>query len=160
MQTENLDKLSLSGVELSYRLALHRLATLRQSLSVASGKETQKDGKKTDYVGAPPAKLVTGLEIGNDVLSAAIDWTVQGDLSKKAPKADFTDTSRNTIDVTARWNPNKRFSLAAGVFNVFDQKYYDAADVILLNQAGFGRSVSEINTAPRRSFAAKATLSF
>ena len=160
LQTENLDKLSLSGVELSYRLALHRLATLRQSLSVASGKETQKDGKKTDYVGAPPAKLVTGLEIGNDVLSAAIDWTVQGDLSKKAPKADFTDTSRNTIDVTARWNPNKRFSLAAGVFNVFDQKYYDAADVILLNQAGFGRSVSEINTAPRRSFAAKATLSF
>ena len=93
-------------------------------------------------------------------MSAAIDWTVQGDLSKKAPKADFTDTSRNTVDVTARWNPNKRFSLAAGVFNVFDQKYYDAADVILLNQAGFGRSVSEINTAPRRSFAAKATLSF
>ena len=107
-----------------------------------------------------PLKAIVGLGYGRDawgvdaMLTAALkrDKVEYPNPTAKAPNADFQAPGYGVMDLMGYWRPEavKGLQLQAGVYNLFDKKYWEAINVPTAGAMQIARPV-DWYTEPGRS---------
>jgi len=106
------------------------------SLAWTVGKD-QSTGQYLNSV--PPFKAILGLGYDRSEWGASAVWTLSAqrnkveypDATAEAPNPDFRAPGYGVVDLMAYWKPAavKGLQIRAGVFNLFDKKYWEAINV-------------------------------
>jgi len=99
-----------------------------------------KDRGTDQYLNSvPPLKAILGLGYDRSEWGASASWTLSArrnkveypDATTEAPNADFRAPGYGVVDLMAYWKPSaiKGLQVRAGVFNLFDKKYWEAINV-------------------------------
>jgi len=126
----NRAKVRISGVEAKGHWQFHQNWRLEAALAYAQGRDILKD----EYLNSVPAfKAVVGLEYAQENWGGDVRLTAVTKRDKVETGAhDLLRTpGYGLIDVSAWWQPvgEKGPRLAAGVYNLFDKKYWDAVSL-------------------------------
>lgn len=123
----NLDRVQIYGAELSAHVNFADNWVTWASVAVAEGKNTKTD----EYLNSvPPIRAIVGLGYVADSWGADLSLTMAG-RRDKVSGTGFVAPGYGIVDTTAYWEPKfaKGMKIQAGVFNVFDKKYWNATDV-------------------------------
>ncbi|TNB48269.1 TonB-dependent hemoglobin/transferrin/lactoferrin family receptor [Martelella lutilitoris] len=126
-QTVNIDNVEIAGVEASVQKSFINNWDVRASLAFARGFNMDTN----EILGSvAPLKAVIGGGYNDETWGVNSNWI----LSAKVPDgstADFKAPGYGIVDVTAWWAPERfeGMTLQAGVYNLFDQTYYDALEL-------------------------------
>jgi hemoglobin/transferrin/lactoferrin receptor protein len=98
-------------------------------VAVAQGKDTDED----EYLNSiPPVKAIVGLGYATETWGTDLTMTAVGKRDKVEDDNAFYKTpGYATFDVTGWWEPEqfKGLRVQAGVYNLFDKKYWNAVDL-------------------------------
>ena len=135
-QSRNLESATIYGAEAFARLALYRLSdrlapwTIDAGLHWAEGENDRTDEPLNDVA---PLKLIANLRW------QSTHWPIESGLrvTHLARKSDVDRTAGDVfvapdatlLDLTTRWQPNERFDLVLGVYNLTNERYWRYADV-------------------------------
>lgn len=135
LRAQNLNKAHIYGGEAFARWKFAPDWRLSGSLAYSRGSINQ-DGVNQPLNSVMPLKAKLQLAYEKEIWGAQIDFTYvakkdDGDISAEDR---FYNPSRSyaLVDLGAYWKPTKRFSVRAGVNNVFNQKYWNWADIAYL----------------------------
>ena len=149
-QYVNLSQVTLSGVEL--RGEWNVSPTVRLSAAYAHTEGVQNSGTKDAYLATvDPDKLVAGLHY-----SPRAQWGMSSQLTLVERNIHAPATSGvvpggyGVLDMTGWYQINKSTKLNAGIYNVFDKKHTQWADIRDLSAANAG--VADTYTATGRNF--------
>lgn len=129
-KTINLSDVDISGFEVRGEWAFHRDWTASASYAHTKG-ESEQDGVKTPLASIDPDKLVLGLRYdksqryGGQLMLTAVERKK----NNPDPAAYYNTGGFAILDLTAYYQFSKNLSLNAGIFNLFDRKYFLWADV-------------------------------
>jgi len=159
----NLGEMRITGVEAKAEAELGHGLTGRLAASYARG--TQKsDGVSTPLASIEPFKLVAGLgwrepagRFGGQLSATYSDGKSRSRTGGTCAPNCFTPPSFTVVDLTGWWSLGDRAVLRAGVFNLFDQKYWWWSDVRGLSTAS---TVTDAYTQPGRNAGASLTVRF
>ena len=150
-QSVNLNKVEISGFELGGEWAFTQDWSVSGSYAWTKGDEETSTGKKPLET-IDPAKLVLGLRYektgmyGGQLMGTFVERKRRNpDVTK------YTPGSYQTFDVMGWYNFNKNASVNVGVFNLFDEKYFQWADV---RTVAANSSIIEAYSQPGRNFSA------
>lgn len=120
----NLAKVEIYGVELAAHKNFANGFNVRGGLSYVRG-EDKETGDLLASVA--PLKAVLGLGYATDTWGVDALWTGVKHVDERST-ASFKAPGYGLVDLTAWWEPEqvKGLSIRAGVYNVFDRKYWDA----------------------------------
>lgn len=153
-QYQNIGRVEISGAEFRAAWRFADNWRLLGSLAYAYG-QNKSDDRPLDSVS--PFTAVVGLRY--DDVNWGAEAFVRAVAKKDRVSQDnyFKVPSYETLDLTAYWSPLPDLVLRAGVFNVFDKKYWNAADV-----KGFTSTDSTLDryTQPGRNFSASVEYKF
>jgi len=147
----NRAKVHISGIEAKGHWQFHQNWRIEAGLSYAQGKDIVRD----EYLNSvPPFKAVVGLEYTQE------NWGGDARLTAVS-KRDNVETGSHDllrtpgyglVDISAWWQPigEKGPRLQAGVYNLFDKKYWDAVS-LPANPSRSGQDYAYY-TEPGRSF--------
>ncbi len=127
-QSQNVARARIRGAEAS---ALWRIVgpwSVQAAVSHARGDDTDKNVPLNTV---EPTRLVAGAFYDANGLSAALHATharAQTRIDQTAA-ARFAPPAFTVVDLTASWQVHPRVRLSAGVFNLFDRKYWLWSDV-------------------------------
>jgi hemoglobin/transferrin/lactoferrin receptor protein len=126
----NLKDVEISGYELRGEWAFHRDWSASASYAHITG-DSEQDGVKTPLATIDPDKLVLGLRYDNSQQYGAQLLLTAVDRKKRNPDSSlyYNTGGFAIVDLTAYYQFSKNLSLYAGVFNLFDRKYFLWADV-------------------------------
>ncbi len=153
-QTVNIDNVEIAGIEASYQKTFLNDWDMHASLAFARGWNMDTN----DILGSvAPLKAVIGGGYNVETWGANANWI----LSAKVPDgstAEFKAPGYGIVDVTAWWSPEQFEGLLvqAGVYNLFDQTYYNALDLQDTDMTQPERFYSE----PGRTFKVSVTQTF
>ena len=151
-QSINLDEVDIQGLEIRGSLTLGALSD-RMSDLFLEGAVAYADGDSDD--GAPvdstdPTNLVLGLRWSpsNLPMESELIWTWSDDKDAEDISSDRMPTdSYNLFDLLVHYDLSDTWSLDAGVFNLFDEKYIRWADTVSI-----GTDAPDRFTRPGRNF--------
>lgn len=120
---ENLEETQRYGIEAFFEQYIADSLTLSQSLSFIKAEHAKgkRKGQKIAYVPNVKAVLAASYEPIDD-LRIILDYTHYGDY---IDNARVKAPSYGVVDLTAKYNINKNFSILAGAKNLFNEKYND-----------------------------------
>ncbi len=127
-QPQNLSRVRISGAEAKGEWAFMQNWSVTGSVAYADGKDTDTDQPLNSIL--PLTGVVglnytaTGGEYGGSLMVTAASRKRSSDVTEPANTDLFTTPGFATVDITAFWNINRNVRLAAGVFNILDQKYW------------------------------------
>ncbi|WP_181707246.1 TonB-dependent hemoglobin/transferrin/lactoferrin family receptor [Chthonobacter rhizosphaerae] len=154
---ENIANARIYGIEASASVDIAERWHAFASLAFQRG--TNEDtGAYLDSI--PPLQAVLGLGYATET------WGVDVSTKLAAARDDvntgFKAPGYGVVDLTGWWEPEqvKGLKIAAGVYNLFDQTYYDALNVPDPNAAGRLAQPVEYYSEPGRSFKLTATYAF
>ena len=153
-QAVNIDNVEIAGIEASYQKTFVNDWDMHASIAFARGWNMDSN----EILGSvAPLKAVLGGGYNVDTWGVNANWI----LSAKVPDsstASFKAPGYGIVDVTAWWSPERFDGLLvqAGVYNVFDQTYYNALDLQDTSLVQPQRYYSE----PGRSFKVSITQTF
>lgn len=147
MQMVNLNKASITGFELKGHVNLDQISNLSRgwSANMALGYSKGKLSSGESLLSIQPLKVVLGLDYQdpNETFGVFSRVTYTGEKKEKDTKVlnqrfiNRTRTFEQTMqtytyrnkaafvfDVYGYWKPSKNLTLRAGLYNVFDRKYY------------------------------------
>ncbi|STO98715.1 TonB-dependent hemoglobin/transferrin/lactoferrin family receptor [Grimontia hollisae] len=165
--TDNIGRAEIYGAELKAHLALDRMlgapTGIYSDLSLAYAKgENKTNGEAIDTVAPLTATLALGyvdLEdtYGGKVSMRAVAGKSGDDWSNANNVNNVSAPGYTVTDLTAYYRPMKDLTLRAGLFNVFDKKYWDYADL-----AGVDKDESGLDrrTQPGRNWGIEAEYVF
>lgn len=141
---DNISKAKIYGAELKAHLALDDMlgapSGLYSDLNLAYAKgENKMTGEAIDTVAPLTATFALGYAhpegtYGGNVLMRAVAGK-SGDDWSHANNVDNVNVPGYTVtDLTAYYRPIKDLTLRAGLFNAFDKKYWDYADLASVNK--------------------------
>ncbi len=129
----NIPRAEISGVEASMQYAFAPNWLVRGSFAYTRGKNT------TDHVylnSIPPMQGIVAIAYGTDVWGAEVSTKLAGRRDHVAAtagtNAGFKAPGYAIFNATAWWRPLPQIAdleLQVGVYNIFDRKYFDAANV-------------------------------
>ncbi|QEL56628.1 TonB-dependent hemoglobin/transferrin/lactoferrin family receptor [Chromobacterium paludis] len=163
-QYQNIGRVDIKGAEARAGWRVAPGWQLNGSVAYARGENLDDN---TPLASIAPLSAVAGLRYdqasfgGEALLRAAVRNTrvaaVALSPASSAQTAGFEAPGYATLDLTAYWKPAKHTVLRAGVFNVFDRKFWKAADVrgMAANDATLDRY-----TQPGRNVGASAEYQF
>jgi hemoglobin/transferrin/lactoferrin receptor protein len=123
----NLSRVQIYGAELSGHVTFADHWTTWASVAFTEGKNTKTD----EYLNSiPPIRAIVGLGYAADSWGADVSLTMAA-RRDKVGSGGFVAPGYGIVDATAYWEPKfaKGMKLQAGVFNLFDKKYWNATDV-------------------------------
>jgi len=123
----NLNRVQIYGAELNGRVNFAENWVTWASVAVSQGKNTETQ----EYLNSiPPIRAIVGLGYNADSWGADVSLTMAA-ARDKVSGGGFVAPGYGIVDTTAYWEPKfaKGMKLQAGVFNVFDKKYWNATDV-------------------------------
>jgi hemoglobin/transferrin/lactoferrin receptor protein len=152
-QYQNLSEVTIYGAEAKGEYRFLPEWALRGSLAYAHG-EDDDTGAPLDSV--DPVKAVAGLAYEGDVwgsqLVATHAWR-----HDRVTAGNFEAPSYTVVDFMAYYEMSERFTLNAGIFNIFDEEYYNSQDVSGL---AAGSAIVGRYAQPGRNFGVNATIKF
>ncbi|GGA85120.1 TonB-dependent receptor [Brucella endophytica] len=131
-------------------------------IAFAQGKDTDEDV----YLNSIPAlKGIVGLSYATETWGADFAMTAVGRRDKvEYPQSDYNKTpGYATFDITGWWEPKefKGLRVQAGVYNLFDKKYWNAVDLPDPDPSGRPSSIpKDYFTEPGRTFKISLTQRF
>lgn len=152
-QYQNISEVQIWGAEAKGDYEILPRVVLRGSVAWARG-ENVKTGAPLDSV--DPVKLVGGIgwqSEGGLGLEAIVTHAWQHD--RVSSSAYFKAPAYTLLDLTMQFAVNPNFMLNAGVYNVFNQKYFNSQDVIGVAAASATR---DLYAQPGRYAAVNATI--
>ncbi len=155
-QSQNISEARIYGLEgrLAWRFA--RGWTARAAFSLPRGDDLSK-GQPLNTI--EPPRLVAGLGYETAAWGAMLHTTHAWEQSRVDPASgvNFVPPSWTTVDLTAWWKPLPALEIAAGAFNLGDEKYWLWSDVRGLTNVtvGFDRY-----TQPGRNYGVNARWTF
>ena len=129
-QSINFGEVKISGFELRGEWAF--LEDWSTSISYAHAKgDSKADGIKTPLITIDPDKLVLGLRYdkNNKYGGQLFATLVERKKRNPDPATNYTPDGYEVVDMTAYYNFNENVSINAGIFNMFDRKYFAWSDV-------------------------------
>ncbi|AMG29243.1 TonB-dependent hemoglobin/transferrin/lactoferrin family receptor [Grimontia hollisae] len=165
--TDNIGRAEIYGAELKAHLALDRMlgapTGIYSDLSLAYAKgENKTNGEAIDTVAPLTATLALGYVDSEDTYGGKVSMRAvagkSGDDWSNANNVNNVSAPGYTVtDLTAYYRPMKDLTLRAGLFNVFDKKYWDYADL-----AGVDKDESGLDrrTQPGRNWGIEAEYVF
>ena len=152
-QYQNLSEVTIYGAEARGEYRFLPEWALRGSVAYAHG-EDDDTGAPIDSV--DPIKAVAGLAYEGDVwgsqLVATHAWR-----HDRVTAGNFEAPSYTVVDFMAYYEMSERFTLNAGIFNIFDEEYYNSQDVSGL---AAGSAIVGRYAQPGRNFGVNATIKF
>ena len=152
-QYQNLSEVTIYGAEARGEYRFLPEWALRGSVAYAHG-EDDDTGAPIDSV--DPVKAVAGLAYEGDVwgsqLVATHAWR-----HDRVTAGNFEAPSYTVVDFMAYYEMSERFTLNAGIFNIFDEEYYNSQDVSGL---AAGSAIAGRYAQPGRNFGVNATIKF
>lgn len=135
LRAQNLNKAHIYGGEAYARWTFAPNWQLSGSLAYARGSINQ-DGVNQPLNSVMPFKAKFGLAYEKEVWGAQLDLTYgakknDGDV-RAADKFYNPSRSYTLVDLGAYWKPNRHFSMRFGINNLFNQKYWNWADIAYL----------------------------
>ncbi len=130
-QSVNLASVKIRGLELRGQWKFAKSWNVKGTYATARGDQrTPTTSLPLDTI--DPAKLVVGLGYDNSSFGGAVNWTHVARKDRAPAAANYVPGSFDVVDFTAFWNISKNVTLNAGIFNLFNKKYFHWSDVKLL----------------------------
>lgn len=107
----------------------------------------------------PSAKASIALRYSDDRWGAMARVTAARAKDKTASPSTFAAPGYGVVDLTAWWTPVKDVRLSVGVFNLFDQKYWNGTDTLTTAQAA-NSSTLDFYSLPGRNLRASLAWQF
>jgi hemoglobin/transferrin/lactoferrin receptor protein len=138
-QSVNLSNVTIYGGEAKGQLVLGSGFSLLGSLAYAYGRD---DDTNLPIDTVDPLKGVAGLrwETADRMSGLELVGTAVATKSRVSDGTYFKPPSYQTVDILGWWEPAPWITLNAGVFNIFDEKYWIAQDVV-----GFSAARADID---------------
>ena len=159
-QYVNLGSVAISGIELKGEARFESGFGGIVALSYARGDATT-DGVKVPLDSVDPVKLVGGLtyrdpaeRFGGQLIGTYSSAKDSSRIGAICTPACFATPSFFILDATAYWNFNEAVTVRAGIFNIFDEKYWWWGDVRGLSTTSVAR---DAYSQPGRNFAISLT---
>ena len=158
-QTQNVDSAEIFGAELSanYYLNPERSGfSLFTGLASSTG-DNLTDKEPLDSVNPFEAKFGIKYASSNGKWDAKFTNTYVGKARVAANTTTFVPSSYNVSDVEVTYKPNEKYMISAGIYNLFDEAYYNYQDV-----KGKATDLSNLTrfTQPERHLKVGATIRF
>jgi len=153
-QYQNLSEVTIYGAEAKGEYRFLPEWALRGSIAYARGEDDQT-GAPIDSV--DPVKAVAGIAYEGEVWGSQLIATHAWRHDRVSTPGNFQAPSYTVVDFTAYYDMSERFTVNAGVFNIFDEEYYNSQDVIGL---AAGSSIVGRYAQPGRNFGVNATFRF
>lgn len=135
-QSVNRARVRIYGAEAKGEYVISPNWTLAGSIAYADGEDTTLDQPLNSVA---PVTGVVGVrydqttasrgQFGGAVNITAVARKSQSDIANVGTVAPFPTPGYATMDLTGYWVINKYARIAAGVFNIFDKKYWNWSDV-------------------------------
>ncbi|MBA8900791.1 TonB-dependent hemoglobin/transferrin/lactoferrin family receptor [Phyllobacterium sp. P30BS-XVII] len=128
---QNLNRVQIYGAEMRGHVNFADHWRTWASVAWSQGKNTETD----DYLNSVPAvRAIVGLGYTAESWGADVSLTMaaaRDKVSGSSTARGFVAPGYGIVDTTAYWEPKfaKGMKIQAGVFNVFDKKYWNAVDV-------------------------------
>lgn len=152
-QYQNLSEVTIYGAEARGEYRFLPAWALRGSVAYAHG-EDDDTGAPIDSV--DPVKAVAGLAYEGDVwgsqLVATHAWR-----HDRVTAGNFEAPSYTVVDFLAYYDVSEHLTVNAGLFNIFDEEYYNSQDVSGL---AAGSTIVGRYAQPGRNFGVNATIKF
>lgn len=158
---ENLDRVEISGIEMRARKDFDNGFFVHGALSYAYGKDVGNDELLRSVA---PFKSVLGVGYAQEHWGAELTGIFAGGMRDDHDPTTFDAPSYAVANLTGWWEP-EQFSglrLQAGVYNIFDETYYDALKVRDINPNSIGSTNQPIGfySEPGRTFRVSLTQKF
>lgn len=152
---QNIARAKIYGVEFSVHKNFESGFNTRAGLAFTRGINMETDRYLNSVA---PLKAVLGVGYATDVWGVDALWTGVAGVSDKST-ASFKAPGYGLVDLTAWWEPVqvKGLSIRAGIYNVFDRKYWDALNT---KDASVTPGSEDYFTEPGRSFKISLTQRF
>ena len=135
LRAQNLNKAHIYGGEVYARWKFAPDWRVNSSVAYSRG-SIKQDGVNQPLNSIMPLKAKLGLAYEKEVWGTQVDLTyvAKKDNSDIRAEDKFYNPSRSyaLVDLGAYWKPSKNFSVRAGVNNLFNQKYWNWADIAYL----------------------------
>lgn len=150
-QSVNLGSVDISGLELSGEWAFAPHWSAMGSFALAKG-DQEAEGEKIPLDTIDPAKLVLALryDLANRY-GAQLTGTFVERKHRRPDPSRYSPDGYQTFDLTAWYHFSRNASVNLGIFNLFDRKYYEWADV---RDIAASSSVLDAYGQPGRNFSA------
>lgn len=154
-QSVNLNDVKIHGYEISGAWNVTDVWKLSTAYARTWG-SSESNGVKTDLYTIEPAKWINGLHYNNGQSAAQLMYTHLD--SRENPTATNVSTGKYDIfDVMGTYAFSKNVFVSAGIFNLFDSKYFNWADVRDISKTS---SVLDVYSQPGRNFTASLKVQF
>ncbi|MFT5435233.1 MAG: hemoglobin/transferrin/lactoferrin receptor protein, partial [Myxococcota bacterium] len=153
-QSFNRANVEIYGAELSLEKQFENGFILHGALAFARGVDIDT-GQKLGSVA--PLKTVLGVGYATETWGTNVNWINVGSVPGNST-ANYQASSYSIVDASAWWKPEQLngLSIQAGVYNLFDETYYDAVSLrdVTMNQP------TEYYSEPGRTFKLSITKTF
>jgi hemoglobin/transferrin/lactoferrin receptor protein len=153
-QYQNLSEVTIYGAEAKGEYRFLPEWALLGSFAYARGEDDQTDAP-IDSV--DPMKAVLGIAYDGDFWGSQLVATHAWRHDRVSTPGNFEAPSYTVVDFMAYYEMSETFTLNAGVFNIFDEEYYNSQDVIGLAS---GSPIVGRYAQPGRNFGVNATFKF
>ena len=155
----NVSSVRISGIELSAVKAFDNGFNVHGSLAYAYGKNQDTDARLRSVA---PFKAIIGGGYSQDTFGVDLSMTASSAMPDDDVATTFDAPGYGIVDMTGWWTPEAVSGLRvqAGVYNIFDKKYFNALGVRDVNLAAASSQPRDFYSEPGRTFKISLTKRF
>ncbi|RDL50704.1 Heme/hemopexin utilization protein C [Ensifer sp. M14] len=155
----NVQKARISGFELSALKTFDNGFNVHGSIAYAYGKNEDTDKRLRTVA---PFKAIIGAGYSQETFGVDLSTTLSAAMPNDNAANTFDAPGYGIVDFTGWWTPEQLSGLRvqAGVYNIFDKKYFNALGVRDVNLASTGSQPRDFYSEPGRAFKISLTQRF
>lgn len=156
---ENVQKARISGIELSALKTFDNGFNIRGSIAYAYGKNEDTDKRLRSVA---PFKAILGAGYSQETFGVDLSTTLSAAMPNDDVATTFDAPGYGIVDLTGWWTPEefKGLRVQAGVYNIFDKKYFNALGLRDLNLGAASSQPRDFYSEPGRTFKISLTQRF
>lgn len=154
-QSVNLSDVKIHGYEIRGKWNVTDEWSLSSAFAKTWGK-SREDGVKEDLSTIEPAKWISGIGYNNGVLSSQLQYT-HVDQRNNSDSTLASSGQFDVVDIMGSYVLNKNVSFTAGIYNLFDSKYFNWADIRDISKTS---SSLDVYSQPGRNFSLSMKVQF
>jgi len=151
---QNIDEAKIYGAEFATTVLGPKGIYSRLSLAYLDG-EDKSTGRQLDSIAPFTANIGFGYNSANQTYGALVNYKFVAKKDEWEVEDNIEAPSYNVVDLTAYYRPMQDMTLRAGLFNVFDEKYWQLTDV-----SGEDDSLSDFDSQAGRNWGVSVEYNF
>lgn len=155
----NVSSVRISGLEASAVKTFDNGFNIHGSLAYAYGKNEDTNKRLRSVA---PFKAIIGAGYSQDTFGVDLSMTASSAMPDDKVASTFDAPGYGIVDMTGWWTPEQvsGFRLQAGVYNIFDKKYFNTLGVRDVNLASAASQPRDYYSEPGRTFKVSLTQRF